>query len=165
MAEEESASAPRIAGLRRASAEDVPAIAALVRAAYSKYVPRLGRTPKPMMADYSVSIARHQVWVLEEKGTLIAVLELIPGSGHLLIENIALLPAHQGRGLGRKLMAFAEEEARRQGAGEMRLYTNEAFSENLAFYKRLGYRETEYEPFEGTELVHLAKRLLPGHSQ
>ena len=58
-------------------------------------------------------------------------------------------------------MAFAEEEARRQGAGEMRLYTNEAFSENLAFYKRLGYRETEYEPFEGTELVHLAKRLCP----
>lgn len=159
MAEEDGGTLSGIAGLRRASAEDVPAIAALVRAAYSKYLPRIGRAPKPMMADYSVSIARHQVWVIEEKGALIAVLELVPGAGHLLVENIALVPSHQGRGLGRKLMAFAEEEARRQGAGELRLYTNERFTGNLAFYKRLGYRETRYEPFEGTELVHLAKTL------
>ncbi len=146
-------------GLRRAHAEDASTVAALVRRAYGKYVARIGREPKPMTADYHAAIAAHQLWVLEEAGRLIAVLELIPAADHMLIENVAVEPSEQGRGIGRRLMAFAEAEARRQGLPEMRLYTNERFTENLALYARLGYRETYREPLKGTQVVFMQKEL------
>lgn len=146
-------------GLRRARTEDAPAVTALVRSTYGKYVARIGREPKPMTADYHAAIAAHQLWVLEEADALVAVLELIPAADHMLIENVAVEPARQGRGIGRRLMAFAEAEARRHGLSEMRLYTNDHFTENLALYARLGYRETHREPLKGTALVHMAKRL------
>ena len=146
-------------GLRRARTEDAPAVTALVRSAYGKYVARISREPKPMTADYHAAIVTHQLWVLEEADALVAVLELIPSADHMLIENVAVEPARQGRGIGRRLMAFAEAEARRQGLSEMRLYTNDHFTENLALYARLGYRETDREPLKGTALVHMAKRL------
>jgi ribosomal protein S18 acetylase RimI-like enzyme len=49
-------------------------------------------------------------------------------------------PAFQGRGLGRRLMAQAEQLARELGRAEIRLYTNARFTENVALYQRLGYR-------------------------
>ncbi len=146
-------------GLRRARTEDAPAVTALVRRAYDKYVARIGREPKPMTADYRAAIAAHQLWVHEEAGTLIAVLELIPAADHMLIENVAVELSEQGRGIGRRLMAFAEVEARRQGLPEMRLYTNERFTENLALYARLGYRETHREPLMGSQIVFMQKGL------
>ena len=150
---------PAIPGLRRAEPKDVPRIRALVRAAYGKFVPRIGREPKPMAADYASAVVHHQVWLVEAGGEVSAVLELVPFDDHLLVENIAIMPAAQGASLGSMLMAFAEAEARRQGFSEIRLYTNERFAENLPFYQHLGYRETHREPLKGTHLVHMAKRI------
>jgi ribosomal protein S18 acetylase RimI-like enzyme len=148
-----------IPGLRRARAEDAARVTALVRAAYGKYVERIGREPKPMTADYAHAIAAHQFWVVEEDRALIAALELIAMPDHLLVENVAVDPTRQGRGLGRKLMAFAEVETRRQAQNELRLYTNERFTENIALYERIGFRETHREPFKGTHAVHMSKRV------
>ncbi len=147
--------------LRPARPSDAPAVAALVRAAYAKYVSRISREPKPMTADYEAVIRDHQVWVLDGAEGLIAVLELIPGRDHLLVENVAVRPTHQGRGLGRKLLAFAEAEARRQGFAEVRLYTNERFVENIVFYSRIGYRETGRHAYKGSALVFMSKRVDP----
>jgi GNAT superfamily N-acetyltransferase len=54
-------------------------------------------------------------------------------SGYLLLDNVAVLPAAQGRGIGARLLALADEQARSLGLGEIRLYTNEAITENLAY--------------------------------
>jgi N-acetylglutamate synthase-like GNAT family acetyltransferase len=158
------AKAAAISGLRRARTEDAPAIKALVRRAYGKYLARIGREPRPMQADYTRAIATHQLWVVEAgdgaaKGTLRAVLELVPSGDYLLVENIAVDPEAQGAGLGRALMGFAEAQARRQEFTELRLYTNERFGENLVFYGRLGYSETNREPLGDTLLVHMSKPL------
>jgi len=61
---------------------------------------------------------------------------------HLLLDNVAVDPAAQGTGLGRALIAFAEAEARRRGYAEMRLYTHETMTENIALYSRTGWTET-----------------------
>src|ERR1035441_10801987 len=61
---------------------------------------------------------------------------------HLLVENIAVRPAAQGRGAGSQLLALAEEQARELGYAEIRLYTHEAMTENIAYYPRRGYAET-----------------------
>jgi len=134
---------------RPAGPADVEAITALVREAYAKYLPRMGQEPKPMTADYGRAVAEHQMWVVEEDGRLAAVLELIPEQDYLMIENIAVVPEMQGRGMGRELMAFAEAEARRRDLPEMRLYTHETMVENIALYTRLGYRETAHKEVEG----------------
>jgi ribosomal protein S18 acetylase RimI-like enzyme len=144
---------------RRARAEDADAIAALVNRAYAKYVPRIGRKPMPMLADYPDSIRRHQVWVVEADGAIVAALVLIPEADTLLIENIAVDPTHQGGGFGRQLMAFAVSEAQRQGYASIRLYTNEKMTENITIYGHLGYRETGRETLRGLHVVHMRKEL------
>ena len=144
---------------RRARASDVEAITSLVRTAYAKYVPRMGTEPMPMRADYGEAVRRHQVWVVEEGGGLIAVLELVPQVDHLLVENVAVDPARQGRGLGRRLMAFAETEALRQGLPEMRLYTAEAMTGNIGLYARMGYAETERKTVHDIPRVYMSKRI------
>ena len=45
--------------LRRARVEDAAAIRALSRAAYGKWVPLIGREPKPMTADYGKAVREH----------------------------------------------------------------------------------------------------------
>jgi len=134
-------------------------IAACVNAAYAKYVPRIGREPAPMLADYAALIAEGAVFVVADGAAVRGVLVLRPAADHLLVENVAVRPADQGRGLGRRLMGFAEAEARRRGLPELRLYTHELMTGNLAFYPRLGYEETGRRTEDGYRRVFFRKRL------
>jgi ribosomal protein S18 acetylase RimI-like enzyme len=68
-------------------------------------------------------------------------------------------PDRQGSGLGRRLIAFAESAARRQGHTELRLYTHATMTENIALYTRLGFRETGRGREAGYDRVFMAKRL------
>ena len=143
--------------LRSAVAADAPAIRALTRAAYAKWVPLIGREPKPMKADYEAAVRDHRFDLLYAGGELAALIETIPGEGHLLIENLAVAPAFQGRGLGRMLMAHVEQLAVASGVPEIRLYTNKLFAENLQIYARLGYRVDREETFKSGIVVHMSK--------
>ncbi len=147
---------------RPATTDDVSAITALVAAAYGGYEPLIGRTPMPMLVDYVVAVSDHQIWVIDDAGAttgLAGILELVVEPDHLWIENVAIAPECQGRGLGRLLLEHAETEARRQGLQELGLLTNERYLTNIAMYERYGYRETHRTPHKGTDLVHFRKRL------
>ncbi len=72
-------------GLRRAGPADASAIRTLTRAAYAKWVPVIGREPKPMVADYDEAVRRHLIDLLYMGGALVALIEIIPGPDHLLI--------------------------------------------------------------------------------
>ena len=79
---------------------------------------------------------------------------------HFWIENIAVKPDSQGKGLGRRLLALAETKAIEAGCAELRLLTNEAFTVNIALYERVGYSVDRREPFVGGGItVHMSKRL------
>jgi ribosomal protein S18 acetylase RimI-like enzyme len=146
--------------LRQAVATDAPAIRELTRAAYAKWVPVIGREPKPMTADYAEALRRHRFDLLYEEGKLAALIETIPQVDHLLIENVAVSPPLQGRGLGRKLMVQAEKVAASLGFNETRLYTNKLFVENIQLYTKLGYKVDKEEEFKGGGLVvHMSKRI------
>ena len=84
---------------------------------------------------------------------------LVVHPDHLLLENIAVLPSAQRRGVGARLLALAEDEARARGLGEIRLYTNEAMTENLAYYPRHGYAETRRAEQDGFRRVFFTKHL------
>ena len=145
--------------LRAAAPGDREAVQRLVEAAYGGYVERIGRRPAPMDADYASLIAAGQVTVAEREGEVAGVLVLVPMEDHLLVENVAVDLEAQRGGLGRRLMAHAEDEARALGLAELRLYTNERMVENVAWYPRLGYRETERRDESGFARVFFAKRL------
>lgn len=128
--------------LRRATAGDAAAMRDLTRAAYAKWVPVIGREPLPMRADHGRAVTEHLVDLWEERGELLALIETIPKPDHLLVENLAVRPDQQGRGLGDLLLRHAERLARSLGLPELRLYTNEAFAGNVAFYLHRGFEET-----------------------
>lgn len=148
------------AGLRRATPADAAAIRDLTRAAYAKWVPVIGREPKPMTVDYDAAVRDHVVDLLEANGELAALIEMLPETDHLLIVNVAVSPARQGRGYGRALLAHAEELARLLKLGEVRLYTNGRFTENLKLYEQMGYQvdRKEVSPHLGVA-VYMSKRL------
>lgn len=146
-------------GLRHATAADLPAIKAIIDAAYAKYLTRMDKRPAPMFRDYGPSVEDGTTWVAGSP--VAAVLTLYPREDHLLVENIAIHPDAQGRGLGRALMGFAEQEAARRGFTRMALVTHEAMTENQAIYGRLGYTEVGRRAEDGYRRIYLEKPL-PG---
>jgi N-acetylglutamate synthase-like GNAT family acetyltransferase len=145
--------------VRRAVAADADAAGQLVRAAYAHYVPRIGREPVPMALDYARIVADGATWVAEESGRIVGVLVLEHFDDHVLIENLAVLPAAQGAGVGSRLLRHAEDEARARGVREVRLYTHELMTENQAYYPRRGYRETHRSGDAPWRRVFFAKQL------
>jgi GNAT superfamily N-acetyltransferase len=146
---------------RRAAEHDAETVRDLTHAAYAKWVPVIGRKPKPMNADYEHAVRAHVIELAYVDGALAGLIELIPAADHLLLENLAVAPAHQGKGIGRRLMARVEELARAQSFPTVRLYTNKAFTTNLAFYQELGYAIEREEPIKtGGFLVHFLKHMV-----
>ncbi len=147
--------------IRPARPGEAALLRTLVRRAYALYVPRMGKEPAPMLADYGALIATGQVHVhvLEEDGAPTALIVIYPKDDALFVENIAVDPAAQGKGVGRALLDFAEGEARRLGLEALRLYTNAAMTENLAYYPARGFRETGRREEDGYKRVFFEKRV------
>jgi ribosomal protein S18 acetylase RimI-like enzyme len=58
---------------------------------------------------------------------------------HLIMHRLAVHPEVQGKGIARKLIAFSEEHARREGYSSIRLDTYSKNTRALALYPSLGY--------------------------
>jgi len=146
--------------VRLAGHGDVDALRRIATAAYQPYVARIGRAPAPMTADYAQAVRDRQVWVAVEDGQVTGFVVLVAQPGYLLLENVAVLPAAQGRGIGGRLLGLTEQHARSLGRSEIRLYTNEAMTENLAYYPRRGYNETHRAEQDGFRRVFFRKPLI-----
>jgi GNAT superfamily N-acetyltransferase len=147
--------------IRNATAGDAERLRAIARAAYSKYVPRIGREPAPMLADYPGEIAAGRVVVLEADGAIGGYMIAWPEAGAYFIDNIGVDPAQQGKGLGRRLIDHAAGEARRLRLPALRLYTNALMSENLAMYAHIGFVETHRAFEKGFHRVYMRWELEP----
>ena len=145
--------------IRPAEPGDAAAVRDLVQVAYAGYVERIGKEPAPMFEDYAALIRAGEVWVLAEGGEVLGVLVIRPAEDHMFLSNVAVAPGHQGRGLGRELVSFAEGQAVAYGLPEVRLYTNEKMHENMAVYARLGFEETGRGLDGGYRRVFMRKRL------
>ncbi len=139
--------------IRPAEAADVPAMDAIVAAAYGKYVARIGKPPGPMLDDYAAHAAAGHAWVAEVDGAVAGLLVLLPQPDHLLLDNVAVDPARHGQGIGRALLDFAAAEAARRSCTELRLYTHETMTENIALYAALGWEETGRGEQDGYQRV------------
>ena len=142
--------------VRKAVDADAENLTECMHSAYQIYNSRLGRTTlPPMTVDYLEEIRKFPVWVAESEGRLVGGLILMPEDDCMTVANVAVHPQFQGNGLGRGLLAFAEEEARRQGYSELHLATHVLLTENLSLYSHLGWVETGRDDFR----IYMKKRI------
>jgi ribosomal protein S18 acetylase RimI-like enzyme len=141
--------------IRRATADDAVRIGAIARAAYAKYVPRIGREPSPMVADYEAEVAANRAVVIEAAGSVGGYMIAWPEPDAYFIENIGVDPECQGGGLGRCLIDHAVSQADRLGLPALRLYTNALMAENLSMYAHIGFVETHRVVEKGFHRVYM----------
>ena len=65
------------------------------------------------------------------------------------LHQFAVLPQHQGHGIGGKLLAFVEDKARACGAREIALDTADGAADLIDWYRRRGYREVGHVQWDG----------------
>jgi GNAT superfamily N-acetyltransferase len=134
--------------LREATAPEASAITAVINAAFvvERFFVDGDRTTED------------EVRALLSKGRFLVAPSAAPGAldGCVYFEArgdrgyfglLAVDPAHKGKGLGRLLVAAAEDELRRAGCRVADIRVADLRAELPPFYRRLGYEETGMEPF------------------
>ena len=145
--------------IRIARIDDAARIREIARATYARYVPRIGREPAPMVADYDADVRAGRIVVLEVERAVIGFLVAWPENDAYFIENIGIEPQLQGKGWGRRLVDHAATEATQLGLPALRLYTNAAMTENLCMYAHLGFVETHRVTEDGFNRVYMRLNL------
>jgi ribosomal protein S18 acetylase RimI-like enzyme len=132
--------------LRPATADDIPAVTALVNLAYrvEDFFKAGDRTDEREVREH---LERSGFLLLEDAGTLIGsvYVESMPPRGYFGM--LAVRPGRQRAGLGRKLVAAAEAWARERGCSEMDLSVASPRIELPGFYRRLGYTDNGTAPW------------------
>jgi ribosomal protein S18 acetylase RimI-like enzyme len=146
--------------IQLATPNEAADVAALVDAAYSKWVEVIGGKPMPMLADYPALVDKGFVHTVHEAGILVGVLVIWQIDDALYIDNVAVHPDHQRRGIGDLLLAFTEQQARAMGLHKLTLLTNEKMESNQAYYLKHRYVETRRETLpNGRRAVWMHKAL------
>ena len=148
--------------IRLAVATDEPEVRQCAEQAYARYVPLIGRKPAPMTADFARQIADGVVYVAtDDRAVFQGFIVFYAEHGHMLLENVAVLPSAAGQGVGKALTRFCEDAARQQGVGAVHFYTNEKMTENLSIYPKLGYVNVGQRTEDGFKRVYFEKTLVP----
>lgn len=133
--------------IRRAGARDLAAVMdlyaqaidggrALKRADAARIFRRMARYPS------------YRLFVARAGGRIVGAFELLimDNLGHLgapsaVVEDVAVLPEWQGRGVGKAMMRFALEECRKAGCYKLALSSNLKRAAAHSFYESLGFEK------------------------
>ena len=133
--------------IRTASPAEEPAVAAVLREAFTPYARALGREITPeAFTRLGGAIARGDVCVAVEGDAILGLMTLKHEDGWLEVDQLAVAQAQQKRGIGRALLADAEAIARREGIATLRLHTAAMFGHLLRLYTGAGFREMHRGP-------------------
>jgi ribosomal protein S18 acetylase RimI-like enzyme len=98
-----------------------------------------------LLADPSVKMVEKyifasSVYVAIIDVQIVGVLALLPIDETLIeIKNIAVLETHQGKGIGKKLLAFAFSEAKEKGFQDIQIGTANSSIGQLVLYQKMGF--------------------------
>ena len=112
-----------------------------------------------MVADFAAAIKNENLYVLTDDERIQGFVVFYPRGDHMHLENVAVDPEYQGSGHGFSLIEFAEQAAKSAGYDRVELYTNAKMTENLEFYRRLGYQAFERKIEDGFDRVYFRKAL------
>ena len=100
-----------------------------------------GRKTRHIEAD--IAVEPQGILVYESDGAVVGFVSTRTNYGTLIgwIPNLAVHPDHQGKGIGKELLAAALERLRKNGMLFARIETLEQNSRCLAFYPAMGFQE------------------------
>lgn len=138
-------SVPRSPLPRRLGPDDpaLPGVLALIRASYAYMEGRIDppssmhRLTLEAVADQA---AASEVWVIEDRGRVVACVFLAPRARALYLGKLAVAVSHRGRGLARRLVRLAETRARELGLKAVELQSRVELTENHTAFSAMGFR-------------------------
>jgi GNAT superfamily N-acetyltransferase len=164
--------------LRAARAEDVERVRTILEAAAADLTARFGEGHWSRVSAVE-TLRRHAdqgtLFLAEIDGAAIGAMQVTdrkvsfyrgewfahPKDAAAYLLDMAIEPAHQRRGLGRRAMALAEELARARGLPAIRLDAYGGPAGAGGFYAKCGYRLVHTGTFNGIALEYFEKLLGP----
>lgn len=122
--------------VRRALAQDSPAVTTVVRAVYDEF----GFTweEEGYHADlHDVEASYAAFYVAEANGRIVGAAGL---TGHGSLERLYVLPEARGSGAGSALLTAVADEARRNGHARLEIWSDKRFTDAHRLYERHGAR-------------------------
>lgn len=153
--------------LREATVEDVPEVLAVINRAYVVEAPFI-KGDRATAADIRDTIAAaNSAYLLaldspDAGSRIIGALKIDLKGGRAHIGPVAVEPSRQGMGVGKALIAAAEERARERGIAHLDLCVMSFRPTLPGFYESLGFEMTGTAPYEDCcgRLVGEAHRIL-----
>ena len=138
--------AARSAGEAQRTSIAGAAVVKVLQRAFADYDGQL-QPPPGALTETEASVRAH----LERGGRLaLAFIEGAPVGAMFLerkgdalfLSRVSVVPEKRGSGITARMVALAEELARREGVHALTLRVREVLAQNLALFERLGFRET-----------------------
>lgn len=142
-----------------ATPADRDALLALIQSAYRGESSRAGWTTEadllggqrtdPEGLDAIFANPDQTLLIARQDGGIVGCIALTDkGGGRFYFGMLTIAPALQGAGLGKQLLAAAEDRACDAGASVMEMWVIKQRADLIAWYERRGYRPTgAFEPF------------------
>ena len=132
-----------------ATPDDAPLVRQIMLAAFDQFRGTL--EPPSSALDETVEDTRRMIatgggalaW---DDETAIGSARFLPRTDHLYVGRVAVVPTFRCRGVASALMAFMEERARLLDLPEVRVEVRLSLPENVAFFRRLGFRTISEQP-------------------
>lgn len=138
--------------ITKATLEDIPALVTLINSAYRGETSRKGwtteahllegkRTDEPEMTEIFLD-PKNTILKFTENNTIIGSVLLVEKGHQLYLGMLTVSPELQNSGIGKKLLAEAENQAKALGLSSIIMTVISVREELIAWYKRHGYVDT-----------------------
>jgi putative acetyltransferase len=152
--------------VRLAFVEEGNAIAEILRDAFAEfgadYTPEAFAIVTPPADEIARRFDEGPIWVAVKDGEIVATVSAVPEPEWLYIRSMAVLPAVQGLGLGRRLLEAVETYAIENGFDRLFLYTTYFSSDAIRLYEKNGFkrgRDTGADEWYGTPGLAMEKKI------
>lgn len=151
--------------IREAFLEEIESVHAIIIEAFTEYIGIL-RPPSGALRETVETLQRK---IANQGGAIIAIINAqAVGTSiyyyqehYMYIGRVSVLPSHRGKGIGKEMIYYLEQQAMRMGYTETRLEVRISLPGNLKLYEKLGYQTIqEFEYPEKTDSWYMMiKRL------
>lgn len=145
----------------KATEEDIPQLLELTEICYRSDIAKIGwtcetdlvagnRTTKEFLREEILAPGANYLKHTDEQEKIVGCvyIKIIPANEKAFVGRLCVYPTIQSQGLGKKLMAAAEDIAKEAGCKKMSMKVLTVRKDLLAWYERMGYRFTgEVDPF------------------
>lgn len=155
------------AEIRKATPDDVSAVAAVLKQAFAEYEPLYTKQGYAVTtAEESTIIMRMcegPMWVAVHKERTIGTIAAVCRQNGFYVRGMAVLPTLRGLGIGRLLLEKVEAVGREYGCKRLFLSTTPFLHRAIRLYEDLGFTTVNEGPHDlfGTPLFTMEKVLSP----